>query len=67
MSTLTVTPQQAQYLQQLVQQAAHAQQTLNTAVQLLALGSAARGALTHIDAETGVLTFTAPEAPAHAD
>jgi hypothetical protein len=62
--TITVTPEQARHVAALIQQARAAQQALDHAVHLLALGADLpdTAALTHVDTETGVFTFTAPEA-----
>lgn len=67
MSTVTVTPLQAQYLAGLVAEAQRAQRVANEAVALLTLGHVpADAVLADINTDTGTLTFTVPE-PASAD
>lgn len=63
MTTVTVTPLQAQYLAGLVQEAQKAQRAANEALALLTLGHVPAGAvLQNVDVETGVLTFAGPPA-----
>lgn len=68
MTTLTITPLQAAYLAGLVSEAQKAQRTANEAVALLTLGHVpASAVLTHIDTDTGTLTFSVTEVPPSAD
>jgi hypothetical protein len=64
MATVTVTPAQAAHVAALVQQARTAQDALEQAVRLLTLGAdlPEGSTLFHVDTDTGVFTFTAPEA-----
>jgi hypothetical protein len=58
---LSLTPPQAQHLAQLIQQAQTAKRTADDAVTLLTLGLVPAGAaLTDVNTETGVCTFTVP-------
>ncbi len=58
---VTVSPEQAQYVAALLQQAQQAQQAFSQAVTLLALGRVSHGAVfQHVNPETGELVFTDP-------
>ena len=62
MTTVTVTPVQAHYLAGLVAEAQKAQQKASDALAILTLGQVPENAtLSHIDTDSGVLTFTTPE------
>ena len=62
MRTLSLTPQQAQYLAGLAAEAQKAQRVANEALALLTLGHVpASAVLQDINTDTGTLTFTVPE------
>jgi hypothetical protein len=59
--TITLTPAQAQHVAALIQQAQTAKQSADDAVTLLTLGLVPAGAaLTDVNTDTGVCTFTVP-------
>lgn len=58
--TITLTPEQAQHLAQLLQQAQHAQARYTETLAVLTLGTVGHGLpLANVDVDTGILTFHA--------